>query len=383
MKNTHFSSNYHHDIINDYLGKHLKNKSADCVLYSQDGGVFKIFKELFCQTDFLRQILSSTSKHCCNTIEILCPCSNEELGYLIDFLMSGEIQCENLDDCWKIQENLQKIFGYPKDLNFSNLNTEKVFETRKHDLCQNNTIVTIKNEETSSLENNIEIETEEDEQFENVSDLTNRKEDQGKVQNTEFDIKIAGSLFQKSKRKKIEKKCICNYCDSSFLKKSHLQVHINRVHLKLKPFQCKDCKKCFAIKVGLQRHIDTIHLKSKPFLCEICKKYFPRNDKLKMHGKTVHMNLKPFQCEICEKWFSEKFNLKTHVNGVHSNLKPFKCECCKKCFATKIDLQRHVDGVHIKLKPFHCELCQKSFFYKGNLQKHVIKVHSNLNLKKM
>ena len=38
--------------IKDYLDVHLKNKTPDCILYSQDGGEFKIHKEIFSQSNF-------------------------------------------------------------------------------------------------------------------------------------------------------------------------------------------------------------------------------------------------------------------------------------------------------------------------------------------
>ena len=63
-----------------HLDFYLKNKSTDCVLYSEDGGgKFRVHKELFGQTDFLREILSSTKEHCCGTIEVICPRSKLEL----------------------------------------------------------------------------------------------------------------------------------------------------------------------------------------------------------------------------------------------------------------------------------------------------------------
>ena len=82
-----------------YLDTYLKNKPADCVLYSEDGTEFKIRKELLSQTKFLRKILSSAKDHCCNIIEILCPCSKEELGTLVEFLYNGKMICDR--KMWK------------------------------------------------------------------------------------------------------------------------------------------------------------------------------------------------------------------------------------------------------------------------------------------
>ena len=102
-----------------YLDFYLKNKSTDCVLYSKDGGKFKVHKELFGQNDFLREILLSTKEHCCGTIEVICPCSKEELNHLVNFLYDGEIHCKKESDSLKVIENLQKIFGFLDNIDLS------------------------------------------------------------------------------------------------------------------------------------------------------------------------------------------------------------------------------------------------------------------------
>ena len=106
--------NHHHESIKDYAKSYLKNKPPDCILFSEDGTEFKIQKELFCQTRFMRELLKSGK--CCDTIDIICPCSKKELGQLIDFLVNGKIQCEDENDSSNVFENLTKILGFPTDL---------------------------------------------------------------------------------------------------------------------------------------------------------------------------------------------------------------------------------------------------------------------------
>ena len=86
----------------NYMETYLKNKSTDCILYSNDGGKFKVHKELFGQTQFLRKILSSANERCCGTIEVFCPCSKDELNHLVNFLYDGEIHCEEEFDSLNI-----------------------------------------------------------------------------------------------------------------------------------------------------------------------------------------------------------------------------------------------------------------------------------------
>ena len=98
------------------MDTYLKNKSRDCILYSEDGGKFKVHKEVVGQTQFLRKILSSASERCCQTMEVFCPCSKDELNYLVNFLYDVEIHCEEEFDSLKILENLNKNFGFSKKL---------------------------------------------------------------------------------------------------------------------------------------------------------------------------------------------------------------------------------------------------------------------------
>ena len=101
----------------DYLNSYLNTKPSNCILYSEDGAEFEIHKELLGQTKFMREILNSAKDHCCSTLEIICPCTKEELEKLVYFLYNGEIYCEDVFDSYNIQEDLTKIFGYPEFLN--------------------------------------------------------------------------------------------------------------------------------------------------------------------------------------------------------------------------------------------------------------------------
>ena len=95
--------------IGDHLDFYLKNKPADCTLYSEDGAEFKVHKELFGQTEFMRKILSGAKDHCCGLIEVICPCNENELAELTHFLYHGEIQCEDVFESVIINENLNKM----------------------------------------------------------------------------------------------------------------------------------------------------------------------------------------------------------------------------------------------------------------------------------
>ena len=107
----HLANNHGRLDTYNYLEIFLKNKAPDCIIYSEDGAEFKTHKELFGQTKFMRELLKSQS--CCGIMEVIFPCSKEELGNLMNFLNEGKMECNKKIDGLKIVENLNKILGFP------------------------------------------------------------------------------------------------------------------------------------------------------------------------------------------------------------------------------------------------------------------------------
>ena len=113
---SHLVNKEHISNIENYFKTYFEQNSPNCNLYSNDGFMFKIHKEVLSQTNFLREILWSAKEQCCQIIEIFCPCSKDELYHLINFLYNGEIYCAEESESLKIKENLNKIFGFSKNL---------------------------------------------------------------------------------------------------------------------------------------------------------------------------------------------------------------------------------------------------------------------------
>jgi hypothetical protein len=84
--------------------------------------------------------------------------------------------------------------------------------------------------------------------------------------------------------------------------------------------------------------------------CQICSKAYSRNSELEVHVNAVHLKIKPFKCEICPKAFGRRHHLTEHVDSVHNNIRRFKCKICCKHFLRNAHLKVHVDEVHKKLK---------------------------------
>ena len=115
-----FKRNNAPDIFN-FSQAYFKNKPKDCILYTKDNKEFEIHREILSQTEFTREILRNCKDYCCMKIEIMCPCTNKELEKIVQFLYSGEINCEDIFEFVSVLESLNKIFGFPKSLQLDNL----------------------------------------------------------------------------------------------------------------------------------------------------------------------------------------------------------------------------------------------------------------------
>ena len=324
----------------DYMDSYLKNKSEDCILYSEDGGKFKVHKEMFGQTQFLREILSSANERCCGTIEVFCPCSKDELSHLVNFLYDGEIHCEQEFDSLKILENLNKIFGFSKNL---------VIKRPNDPISEVFPILSV-TEPVAITE----------EAFENISSE--------KPYKCQYCVKEFRKKKQLRKHELIhngEKPYSCTYCSKTFSRKTHLKRH-EMIHTGEISYSCKTCYKGFNDASNLKRH-EMIHTGEKPYSCTYCSKTFSRKTHLKRH-EMIHTGEKPYSCKTCYKGFNQLESLKRHER-IHTGEKPYACKTCNKCFNDLSTMKKH-EIIHTGEKPYACKTCNKCFSDARNLKRH-------------
>jgi len=151
---------------------------------------------------------------------------------------------------------------------------------------------------------------------------------------------IRSPQFDQPKTKKVFQ---CGYCKHISGRKTHLNIHIKSVHLKLKPFQCTQCDKMFGTTSDLNKHIKGIH--EKAYVCQACGHISKSQNMLNSHIKSVHE--KAFVCTNCNKNFSAKADLKRHKESVHEK-KRYKCTSCDSTFSSKGNLSGHIKEKHQK-----------------------------------
>ena len=94
------------------MESYFKSNPPDCNLYSGDNYVKPVHKEIFYQTQFMRDMVKSVEPD--SSVDIIChSVSKEELDVIVDFLYNGTIFGKNEIDVYQSSMKLHKLFGFP------------------------------------------------------------------------------------------------------------------------------------------------------------------------------------------------------------------------------------------------------------------------------
>lgn len=137
----------------------------------------------------------------------------------------------------------------------------------------------------------------------------------------------------------------CEQCNYGSKKRHEYENHVNKVHLKVKPFICQICKKSFCGKARLDEHLRT-HSDDSNCFCIYCNKKFANKVCLKMHTRR-HTGEKPYECNICFERFRSSSIMKTHRLKKHQD-KTIQCPLCDSMYHLAAEMRFHVKKVHWK-----------------------------------
>lgn len=111
--------------------------------------------------------------------------------------------------------------------------------------------------------------------------------------------------------------CGIEGCGKSFSFRKELLKHMKEDHIPT----CEICHKTFKSTETLRKHY-TIHKQQESFNCPYdgCYKSYTRKSNLNTHIKKIHLKQgEEFKCEICEKIFGYRHTLERHFQEVHEN----------------------------------------------------------------
>lgn len=211
-------------------------------------------------------------------------------------------------------------------------------------------------------------------------------------------------------------RCTFEGCNA-MVKRRGLAMHITKVHIKGKRFECDVCKKLFQTGKQYRRHVKTHDTREKfscdncgstnlseeslrryhrdpKFKCVECGLIFCKMNQLKNHSSkdpnhqcynkaksnrpVRDKTIKQYQCKVdgCNAIIN-KNNHSYHMATKHlPKFDQYQCDICKKFCAAKSSIYAHILRLHVPLSSKNkCNLCGKAFIYKSLLQLHIQNSH--------
>ncbi|XP_023941507.2 zinc finger protein 91 isoform X2 [Bicyclus anynana] len=169
--------------------------------------------------------------------------------------------------------------------------------------------------------------------------------------------KCCGRTFSNIKKMKSHQKSHrikdCQLCDKLFLLQKHYDIHMQRHAIKFNAYKNEDVQ-----------------------TCSFCQKACSNENELSLHVNKVHLQMKPYSCDMCDRQFYTETNLSSHKK-LHSLFSKENCAFCRKTFKCRKDLVVHVRK-HIGMKPHVCPVCRQTFYSDGNLKKHMRIFHGGI-----
>ena len=194
------------------------------------------------------------------------------------------------------------------------------------------------------------------------------------------------------------KKFKCSSCSFESCYKPAMQNHLKRKH--------KD-ENCKVIKMERKQQTKA----RGKYKCTECEFNSDFSTHLTMHKEAVHMKLKQFYCKICEFKSYFKHNTRSHMVNNHknsiSNFGKIGCEGCKasinfndcfKCCKQKkkknnfgkhkcpncdyrsdfiTNMKAHKNQKHLEIKRFYCKHCPFKSYYARFMRYHLKSKHSD------
>ena len=182
-----------------------------------------------------------------------------------------------------------------------------------------------------------------------------------------------------------EEKHLCLICDTGYLTKMDLLMHIASEH-NMK-YECSDCFKLFESDFALDEHKSYVHGPDAKqiFECPTCKAEFKEEVSLVEHVNLIHSKMKKCTFPYCNKEYKKIRDLNSHITSVHKtkdHLKKIPCEICGEMRTGGKLMERHMTSCRGKMENLEkviehpCPTCGKIYKTKSLLEVHIRVIHS-------
>jgi uncharacterized C2H2 Zn-finger protein len=117
-------------------------------------------------------------------------------------------------------------------------------------------------------------------------------------------------------------------------------------------FRCGRCSKVFSHRGMMNRHLKVHQFNgsrgvAEQCSCTTCGQTFLYKSSMDRHRQRVHSTKLAFSCRVCNRRYRYKSSLDHHMM-VHDDLRPHECEVCGKSCRTKHKLAEHMQVHTIK-----------------------------------
>lgn len=170
-------------------------------------------------------------------------------------------------------------------------------------------------------------------------------------------------------------KVSCAHCGRNFKNDSKLRKH-EKIHLDRTCFLCgKKFINDNFYNSHMQKHLikSDITKKGRLLNCSLCEKECENKNDLSLHVNKVHLQIKPFPCDMCEKQCYTAQDLACHKK-IHNLPSHECCQFCEKTLKNRRHFVVHLRK-HLRTKPFKCHVCDLDFYCKSKNISHMIKSH--------
>ncbi|CAH0698205.1 unnamed protein product [Spodoptera exigua] len=179
------------------------------------------------------------------------------------------------------------------------------------------------------------------------------------------------------------KKCkcyVCYMCTNVFKDKSSLQMHLEKVCEKRKPYGRVECPDCKVIYNSL---VYSKHKKvCKIIKCSTCGTQYPSMYELSEHQSKDHpLSAELATCKFCWKHCVGTVALEKHMERAHKpylHLYKYLCIYCKTPFKHPQKLFAHYFTTHRDLEPYTCTICSKTFRIRKRFTVHIKLQHKSV-----